>query len=111
MIPFIMYNLDKPRKLRMGMTAVVKFEQLTGVKIMSIGDDLSFEVASKMLWVMMTEEESDLQGLSYDEFTRFIDEHANSVSEVIEKATEAMTAGFMGKKEIKNAKTPTKAKS
>ena len=56
-IPFIMINLDRPRKLRFGMGAMVEFEQLTGIKLMELNDEMSMDVCSKILWIMLKQED------------------------------------------------------
>jgi hypothetical protein len=90
-IPFIMINLDKPRKLRFGMGAMVEFEQVTGIKLMELGDEMSMDVCSKILWIMLRQED---KALTLEKTCELIDEHADSITEVIAAITKAIKAAF-----------------
>ena len=90
-IPFIPIELDKPRRLRFGLGAMVEFEQLTGIKLASIGDEMSFEVCAKLLWIMLKQDEPEL---TLEQIYKLVDEHSNSVAEVISLVTEAVTAAM-----------------
>jgi hypothetical protein len=100
-IPFVMINLDKPRKLRFGMGAMVQFEQLTGIKLMSLDDEMSFDVMAKMLWVMLRQEEPDL---TLEQVCDLVDEHADSVMDVTNAVSEALQVAVETKR--KNAGKP-----
>lgn len=104
MIPFVVINLDHPRKLRFGMGAMVEFEQLTGIKLMDIGDKMSFEICAKVLWIMLKQEEKEL---TFENTLNLIDDYADNFNDVIEKVTEAISAAFE-KGNSPNAPTPKK---
>lgn len=104
-IPFVTINLDKPRKLRFGMGAMVEFEQLTGIKLMSLTDEMSIDICAKILWVMLKREDSEL---TLDKTCELIDEYADNITDVIETVTQAMQAAFPQRDESPNAAKPKK---
>ena len=103
-IPFITINLDKPRKLRFGMGAMVEFEQITGIKLMSLGDEISIDTASKILWVMLKQED---ETLTLKEMLNLIDDYADNITSVMEKVTQAIQSAFQSG-ERPNAGKPKK---
>ena len=103
-IPFVMIELDKPRKLRFGMGAMVEFEQLTGIKLMSLDDEMSIQTAAKVLWIMLKQEEKEL---TFEKTLELVDEYADNLNSVIEKVTEAIGAAFKHG-DGKNVKPPKK---
>ena len=104
-IPFIMINLDKPRKLRFGMGAMVEFEQLTGIKLMELNDEMSMDVCSKILWIMLKQEDKEL---TLEKTCELIDEYAESITEVITAITKAIEAAFQKETTHPNVKPPKK---
>jgi hypothetical protein len=104
-IPFIMINLDKPRKLRFGMGAMVEFEQLTGIKLMELNDEMSMDVCSKLLWIMLKQEDKEL---TLQKTCELIDEYAESITEVITAITKAIEAAFQKESGHPNANPPKK---
>lgn len=103
-IPFTMINLDRPRKLRFGMGAMVEFEQITGIKLTSLDDELSFDVLAKILWVMLKQEEKEL---TFEQTLNLVDDHVDDLSEVMEAVTRAIQAAFNTGKKSPNVKSPT----
>lgn len=104
-IPFIMINLDKPRKLRFGMGAMVEFEQLTGIKLMELNDEMSMDVCSKILWIMLKQEDREL---TLEKTCELIDDYAESITEVITAITRAIEAAFQKETSLPNVKPPKK---
>lgn len=104
-IPFIMINLDRPRKLRFGMGAMVEFEQLTGIKLMELNDEMSMDVCSKLLWIMLKQEDKEL---TLPKTCELIDEYAESITEVITAITKAIEAAFQKESSHPNANPPKK---
>ena len=104
-IPFIVINLDKPRKLRFGMGAMVEFEQLTGIKLMELNDEMSMDVCSKILWTMLKQEDKEL---TLEKTCELIDEYAESITDVIAAITRAIEAAFQKETTSPNVKPPKK---
>lgn len=102
-IPFIMINLDRPRKLRFGMGAMVEFEQLTGIKLMELNDEMSMDICSKILWIMLKQEDKEL---TLQKTCELIDEYAESITEVITAITKAIEAAFQKESGPPNANPP-----
>jgi len=104
-IPFVMINLDRPRQLRFGMKAMVEFEQLTGIKLMEIGNEMSMDTCSKLLWVMLRQEDKTLP---LDTTLDLIDKYADNISDVMEAVTGALNAAFKTDGSIPNVGKPKK---
>lgn len=102
-IPFIMIDLDRPRKLRFGMGAMVEFEQLTGIKLMELNDEMSMDICSKILWIMLKQEDKEL---TLQKTCELIDEYAESITEVITAITKAIAAAFQKESGHPNANPP-----
>jgi molybdenum cofactor biosynthesis enzyme len=102
-IPFVTIELDRPRKLRFTMGAMMEFEEITGIKLMDLEDELSFTVAAKAMWVMLKQEDKDL---TLEEMKNIIDEYADNLTYIIEKTTQAIRAAFQNKRKSPNAQTP-----
>ena len=101
-IPFIVIELDKPRRLRFGMGAMVEFEQLTGVKITSLDEDnISMELLAKLLWVMLKREE---ENLTFDNILNLVDDNADNIAEIMEAVTKTISAAFGEKLENQKLK-------
>jgi len=90
-IPFTMINLDKPRKLRMGMGAMVEFEQLTGIKITEIESEISMDVCAKLLWVMLKQDEPEL---TLEGTWKLVDDNADNLNDITLAVGAAITAAF-----------------
>ena len=104
MIPFVVLNLDVPRKLRFGMGAMVEFEQSTGTKVRELDESLTMQQAAQLLWAMLRQDNPEI---TMAESNRLVDEYAKDVNEVIEKVAEAITVAFNGEAERPNAPAPT----
>lgn len=95
MIPFVTIALDKPRRLRYGMGASIEFEQLTGVKMTAIGEDeMSMDTIAKLLYAGLKHEDKNL---TVAKVVDLVDNHAESITSVIEKITEAINAAYKSK--------------
>jgi hypothetical protein len=103
MIPFVMIELDRPRKLRFGMGATVEFEQITGRKIVTLKvSEISGELCSKLLYVMLKQDDPEL---TIDQSNKLVDEYAESMPYVITKVAEAVNIAYKVDGGEKNAKT------
>lgn len=100
MIPFEMINLDKPRRLRFGMRAIMEFEQVTGIKLMEM--DGSPQTMINVLWFMLQQDEP---GLTLESVCNLVDDHAESLAEVFEKIEKVLNGAFP--EPDPNAKAPT----
>lgn len=93
----MIYNLDKPRNIKIGMRAMDKFEKATGSKIMSLNtDDMSIYQMAALIWAGLNTE------MTIEEVMDLIDEHSDMVEagKVIEKA---IKEAFPTDKKVKNA--------
>ena len=100
MIPFVMINLDKPRRLRFGMSAMLEFEQLTGLKLMELS--VTPETYAKVLWVMLKQDDPDI---TLKQTAELVDDYAESVVDVIQIVDGLMDSVFPKVKDP-NAKAP-----
>lgn len=99
--PFVMINLDKPRKLRLSMKAMIEFEKTNKIKLMDLGKEMSVEICAKLAYTMLKQEDSEL---TLAAAVDLLDEYL-SPGEIIEKINEAMSAAFP---EAKNVEKPVK---
>jgi len=104
-IPFVTIELDKPYRLRFGMGAMVEFEQLTGVKLMSISDEMSMDTCAKLLWVMLQQENREL---TLEKTCQLVDEYADNINDVMGAVTGAIEAAFAQKGKSPNMGKPKK---
>ena len=105
-IPFTTITLDRVRHLRFGMASMVEFEQLTGIKVTSIGNDMDMQVMSKLLWVMLRQDEPEL---TLEQTCRLVDDNVDDLAAVMASVAAAIQAAF-GTPKSPNAKTPAKKK-
>jgi len=104
-IPFTTIILDKPRRLRFGMAAMVEFEQITGLQLKDLEADLTMDVASKMLWCMLRQDDADL---TLADVLKLVDEHAKDLTSVMNSVGTALRMAFISEDDkLPNAKTPT----
>ena len=98
MIPYKMMELDKPRRMRLGMGAMVEFEEITGKSLMNLSDeDLKSMITCKfLLWVMLKAEEPTL---TPENVMTLVDEHAKNMGYVIEILSEAVELAFGDKED------------
>lgn len=107
MIPFVMINLDKPRKLRFGLGSMMQYEQMTGMKIADLSDEMSLEACGKLLWVMLSQDEPEL---TLQKVIELVDENADNLAEIIQLTSGTVRAAFGNGTKSKNAPTLTAIK-
>lgn len=91
-IPYKLIVLDKERKLRLGMGAIVEFEQLTGVKLMELDDNMSPDILGKIAWVMLKQED---KALTLEKTCELIDEsYEGTIKDFAEDIKEAIRLAF-----------------
>jgi hypothetical protein len=100
-IPFEMITLDKPRRLRFGMGAIIEFEKVTGMKLMEI--DGSPDTYIKLLWYML---QADEPSLTLKDVCNLVDDYANSIGEVMLLVDKVMDEIFPKVEPDPNAQTP-----
>lgn len=104
--PFINIKLDKEYRLRFGMGAMIEFEQLTGIKLTEISDEISFTIAAKLLWVMLKQEQPNL---TLEETSRLVDDNVDDLMYIINTVIKAVEAAFPQQTvEISNLTQPIK---
>ena len=103
MIPFTTITLDRPRRLRFGMSAMCEFEQLTGIRLTSLGDDISMDTLSKLLWVMLKQDEPTL---TLQETCALVDENTDDLNAVITAVGQAIQSAFAAGGSRPNALPP-----
>lgn len=99
-IPFVVWELDRPRKLRLGMSAMVFYEMTTGKKIKEIDDEDNIETVGRILHSAMYEDDKTL---TFDETLRLIDDYSDfaQAKDMVVKVVSAAIG-----KASPNAKTP-----
>lgn len=90
-IPFSIIQLDRPRKIRFGMGAMVEFEKTTGIKLTAIGGEMSMDTCAKILWIMLKQDEKEL---TLEGTLALIDDCAESIGDVMKAVTNTMEAAF-----------------
>lgn len=109
MIPFVVIELDRPRKLRFGMGATVEFEQLTGIKLQELDlSAISGELCAKLLWVMLRQEDPEL---TFKGACDLVDEYAKDMLTVIESVAKAIGLAYRVDGGEKNAPKTAKRNS
>lgn len=100
MVSFFTIMLDKPYQLRWGMGAMVRFEQLTGIKLQDIANqELQFSASVKVLWSMM---QDHIPGITLDDMCKLVDDNVDNVNEFMNTMSKAVQAATQTKKS-KNA--------
>ena len=107
-IPFITITLDRPRRLRFGMQAMVAFEQETGIRLTSLDDELSVATVAKILWVMLRQDEPTL---TFEQVCALVDEHTDNLTDVMTAVTTAVQAAFGTGDDHPNAAAPAAARA
>ena len=92
-ISFKMIELDRPRKLRFTMGAVMEFEDLTGIKVGELNGEISGTTCIKLLWTMLRQEDPSL---TLDDVAILVDEHADNLNYVITTTMQAARIAFNG---------------
>ena len=90
-IPFMMVTLDKPRKLRLGMSAIVEYEMLTGDSVMKINKDSSIGTLMRLMWIMLKQEEPEL---TFEQTLKLIDEYGGDLTEIMLIIGEVISMAF-----------------
>lgn len=103
MIPYVEITLDKPRRLRFGMGAALSFERTTGIKLTSLGDEISFEVCAQLLHAMIKQ---DSPGLTLEHTVALVDEHSDNLMDIMTAVTKAIEVAFQTGAKDPNVKTP-----
>jgi hypothetical protein len=99
--PYVVVELDKPRKIRFGYREIYDFEQLTGIKVQELNAKMSFTVKMQLLWIMLRREQPEL---TFEQTLDLCEEHTDDPEYIIEKVNEALNPNS------KNAKTPAAKK-
>jgi hypothetical protein len=101
-IQSIPIELDKPRNLRYGIGTQIKVEKLLGCKITQIDmSKIGMEEWAKIVYAGLEWEDKTL---TVDKTIALIDDNADNVEDVIDKAAEAFNAAYPDKS--KNSKGP-----
>jgi hypothetical protein len=108
MIPFTTITLDRPRRLRFGMSAMCEFEALTGIRLTSLDDELSVATVAKILWVMLRQDEPTL---TFEQVCTLVDEHTDNLTDVMTAVTTAVQAAFGTGDDHPNAAAPAAARA
>jgi len=103
MIPFVTINLDKPRKLRFGLSASVELEQITGKKLSEMGNQLSVTQCSLVLWIMLKQDDPSL---TQAQVNNLVDEYAKDMNYVLATVGSAIQAAYPAIDPEKNAPNP-----
>lgn len=86
MIQYVTIQLDRPRKLRIGMGAMVAYEQEFGEKLADI-DEESVTSLARLLWVALRKDDP---ALTLDSMIDIVDENAPSLEYVSTKLRDAI---------------------
>lgn len=89
--PFIILEMDRPRRLRYGMNALVTIEELTGKPITKLDlNAVSIKDLRAIIYAGLVHEDKEL---TPEKVGELIDEHGD-MENVAKKLGEAMTAAF-----------------
>jgi len=106
-IPSVTIELDKPRHMRLGMGAMVEFEQITGLNILGVDlDRLDMTTTAQLLLAMLRHEDKEL---TLERVIELIDEKADDgldVVEIMKPVLNTIIAAFDRGKKSKNGKAP-----
>jgi len=100
MIPFVIITLDKPYNLRCGMGAMVEIEQLTGIMLSDLLEDMTSEKYAKILWVLLRRE---VPNITLEQTIALVDEHADNAIDVFLLVRKAIDAAVVSTGKGKNA--------
>jgi len=93
--PFVIIDLDKPRKLRYGINQIIILEELIGKSLSEMDlSKLSFKDLRSMIYAGLSWEDKEITPELVGDL---IDEYSN-IEEVSKKMTEAFEASFGEKK-------------
>ena len=82
--------LDKERRLRFGMGAMIEVEKSTGKKLADLGSEMSMEMLAKIFWIILKQDD---EKLTFKDTIRLIDDHLG-VNDVLLLITEVMNDAF-----------------
>ncbi len=99
-IPFVVWELDRPRKLRLGMQGMVFYEMTTGKKIKEIDDDDNMITLARILHSAMHEEDNTL---TFEDTLKLIDDYSD-FQEAKKMVTKVVSAAI-GESKSPNLKT------
>lgn len=105
-IPFAMIELDKPRKMRLTLMAMIEYEQLTGEKIADVNDETSIEHLAKLLWIIMKQED---ENLTFKQSCALIDDYSAGITSVYDAITRTLMAST-DTGEVKNVRPAVRKK-
>lgn len=101
-IPFMVIDLDKPRKLRLGMAAIVEYEMVTGEKVMGINKDSNMGTLMRLMWIMLKQEEPEM---TFEQCLKLVDEYGGNLTEIMLIIGEVISMAF-GSDEDEKQKPP-----
>ena len=102
MIPFVVLTLDRAYNLRCGLGAMVEIEQLTGIMLVDLLDDMTSEKYAKILWVLLKRE---LPDITMEQTINLVDENADNAIDVFLLVRKAIDAAVVSTGKGKNALT------
>lgn len=88
--PFIVIELDRPRRMRFGLEASIEFEQLSGKKLAEVEEDMDQLTLAQLLWAMLRAED---EALTFKQALKLVDEHA-SLPEINQKVNQAIAEAY-----------------
>lgn len=103
MIPFKIINLDKPRKMKWNYTAMVEFEEITGLKLQNLEKDVNVTNCLKVLWIMLKQFD---EGLTFKDLLKILDEVDRPLEDIMKEVEAAKTAAMQKEGTIPNAEAP-----
>ncbi len=91
-IPFVTIILDRPRRLRYGMAALARLEQVLGKKITEL-DTAKLGIADlqKVLWAGLVDEDREL---TPERVAELVDEYGTSINDMFDAVSRALAAAF-----------------
>lgn len=88
--PFIVIELDRPRRMRFGLEASIEFEQLSGKKLAEVEENMDQLTLAQLLWSMLRAED---ETLTFKQALKLVDEHA-SLPEINQKVNQAIAEAY-----------------
>lgn len=97
--PFIVIELDRPRKLRFNLEASIEFEQISGKKLAEVEENMDQLTLAQLLWSMLRTED---EKLTFKQMLKLVDEHVN-LTEINAKVNQAIAEAYGVKNKSPNA--------
>lgn len=88
--PFIVIELDRPRRMRFGLEASIEFEQLSGKKLAEVEENMDQLTLAQLLWSMLRAED---ETLTFKQALKLVDEHA-SLPVINQKVNQAIAEAY-----------------